>query len=324
MIQCPECNHSIDESFGVIHCPNCEAVFIVNYSGEIERPTEERPLESSTLSHLEGSKELIPPPFQEGPVETSLEENSIEEKPTEEKPTEENSANFESETLLDTPEEFFQNHSSSLEELSHESTDLEQDSPQADPLGFQDPVLQDPEPPSPEIPVEGGVNPEDLHIQDSISQDPVPEGVHLTDGAMDQGALESVDGSALSSQKDTTPVNVTSFANSQDSLLVDGELVYDLEITEVDSPDLKENLKYVLMDDKLKLDASSLMKTMNQGRILIANLNPIKAKRIVEQLQFWDLEVRWSQKRVTMEMQGEELEGEPEEPGSGEFTPEEY
>ena len=59
------------------------------------------------------------------------------------------------------------------------------------------------------------------------------------------------------------------------------------------------------------------MKKIKDGKVTIPNLNPIKAKRIVEQLQYYDVDIKWVQKRVVMEtIEPEEIEeGESMEAG---------
>ncbi len=104
----------------------------------------------------------------------------------------------------------------------------------------------------------------------------------------------------LSASPNSTPIDITSFANSEESSLNNGELLYDLTISLLDSKDLKETLKMVLLDPKLKLNHHEILKSIKEGRVIIANLNPIKAKRIAEQLQYFSLNVTWKQKRVVM------------------------
>lgn len=114
---------------------------------------------------------------------------------------------------------------------------------------------------------------------------------------------------SMATEPDTEPVDITEFANSEVSSLEDGEFLYNLSISRLDSKDLKEALKYVLLDDKLKINHHEYMKKIKDGKVVIPNLNPIKAKRIVEQLQYYDVDIKWIQKRVVMEtIEPEEIE----------------
>lgn len=100
---------------------------------------------------------------------------------------------------------------------------------------------------------------------------------------------------------DNKPVDISDFANSEESNLEDGEYLYDVQLARIDSKDLRETLKSVLMDEKLKLNHHAYLKNIKDGKVTIPDLNPIKAKRIVEQLHYTDIDIRWVQKRVTME-----------------------
>ena len=126
----------------------------------------------------------------------------------------------------------------------------------------------------------------------------------------DEDYEEEIETFPLASQPDPNPVDITEFANSEESSLEDGDLLYDLIIGRLDSKDLKDSLKYVLMDEKLKLNHLSYLKKIKGGKLLIPDLNPIKAKRIVEQLQYLDLDIKWKQKRVIMEAVEPELDDE--------------
>lgn len=106
---------------------------------------------------------------------------------------------------------------------------------------------------------------------------------------------------SLSGEPDKKPVDISDFANSEESNLDNGEYLYDVQLSRIDSKDLRETLKSVLMDEKLKLNHGEFVKQIKDGRVTIPDLNPVKAKRIIEQLHYTDIDIRWVQKRVTME-----------------------
>lgn len=140
-------------------------------------------------------------------------------------------------------------------------------------------------------------------------EEPINEPIALTPPQDEDGNTQDF---AMPTEPDPTPVDVTEFANSEASNLDEGELVYDVVVSRLDSKDLRENFKYVLMDEKLKLNHHEYLKKIKHGKVVIPDLNPVKAKRIVEQLQFYDVDIRWVQKRVVMEelQQAEEMEAE--------------
>ena len=100
---------------------------------------------------------------------------------------------------------------------------------------------------------------------------------------------------------DNQPVDITDFANSEESLLEEGQYLYDLTIDRIDSKELRETVKYVLGDDKLKLDLNEVMSHLKNGCLLVQDLHPLKAKRIIEQLQYFDFDISWKQRLVVLE-----------------------
>jgi len=128
------------------------------------------------------------------------------------------------------------------------------------------------------------------------------ENLQEKDFLEDDGEEENGDAFAMASEPDPNPVDITGYANSEESNLEGGEYLYTVTVSRLDSKSLKEALKYVLIDEKLQLNHHEYMKNIKDGTVTIENLNPIKAKRIVEQLQYCDLDIKWVQKRVVMEV----------------------
>jgi|GEM_PF-6671529 len=95
------------------------------------------------------------------------------------------------------------------------------------------------------------------------------------------------------------PLDITEFANSQRSTR-QGEYLYDLSISSIDDRELRENVHGILAEPRLRLSHKELMATLDQGHLIIRDLSPVKAKRIVEQLQFLDVQVFWEQRPVNM------------------------
>ena len=257
MFQCPACDTTLDQDFGMVTCQNCGAVLIVEMSGDVHMGTNDETDLLEKSSGLIDKTSHHEPNFQEDFSESQ----SIEEKETfddsedlkttriqvenftQESNPEEQEVSSSEETMVLTPEE------------SEEFTEIqEQDFPQT-------------------------LEPEEL------------------------GNSESIDSEELHdpSQPNLDPVDITEFANSGQSNMDEGEYLYDLTIDRLDSKDLKEVFREVLTDKKLKINDHEFLKKIKNGRVCIPNLNPVKAKRIVEQLQFYDLNIHWKQKRVVME-----------------------
>ncbi|MBY0383800.1 zinc ribbon domain-containing protein [bacterium] len=96
------------------------------------------------------------------------------------------------------------------------------------------------------------------------------------------------------------PLGVQSFEDSGGANLADGEYLYDIILTHVDSADLKREVMMALSDKRFALEAEDLQKQMREGGLTIQNLNPVKAMLIVLRLQQIDVVVEWRQKHFTL------------------------
>ena len=238
MVQCPSCSHEIDQEFGMVTCPECHAVFMIDFSGNVE------------------SAENA-----EAPAEESFEagEDILEEEPLSH---DEFNENFEEPLAVE--EEF---EAVEEEPIHEEFQPLEEE--------FV------------EEPVEELVAEEEVMEEDFMEPEP----------------LEPV--AAMPATPDTEPVDITDFANSEESSLEDGLYLYNLSIDRIDSKEFRDIVKYVLGDQKLKLDVVSIMSNLSKGRLVIKDLHPLKAKRIIEQLQYYDFDIRWEQHLVVLEEDSE-------------------
>ncbi len=216
-------------------------------------------------------------------------------------PVEQEEENFFSDEFEDShtepPQDFLEDNESITEEYIEEETSIDDKTPvnpnwvdDEDATFFEEQEVQEPvemSSPEEEEPLE-----EEF---DETTQD-VPEMVAASD---EEEELETF---PMPETPDPTPVDITNFANSEKSNLEEGELLYDVTVARIDSKDLREAFKYVLLDEKLKLNHHEYLKKIKDGKVTIPDLNPIKAKRIVEQLQYTDLDIKWRQKRVIMEV----------------------
>ncbi|MCJ8276047.1 MAG: hypothetical protein HRT44_05640 [Bdellovibrionales bacterium] len=315
MVNCPACNNEVNEDFGMVTCPHCKAVFMIDYSGKIQYGNEEE----ATAADFSHEEEDVETDFIDSNTQVSIEENTQEyEEPESEfsfpDPEKSHIVNVEDEDFLTSPQE---SESESEVEEPDEATDFfesenydfdgeqENNAPVAD-FGADETLEEDSEIEEPETDNFVSNFQSDLDIENepvTASFDDEEEEVNDFPPPMPEVK-----------EPDNKPVDITEFANSEDSSLEGGEYLYTVQISRIDSKDLRDDLKYVLMDEKLKLDYVALMRKISSGKLLIPDLHPIKAKRIVEQLQFFDLEVRWVQKRVIMEEPIEEEAAYEEEP----------
>ena len=278
-MQCPSCDTTLDQDFGMVTCSNCKAVLMIDISGQVQMGSENTPTPGEE-SLVEATNETV---FENsgiyGQTETATDPIDPDETVPELPASDE-------EDIASTSEDNFTNSGQGFDPIEADIDNLLEDveeilSSDGDMVATSFEEDED---------IEEFEDGEERH-KDPVVEQPV---------ARFEEPEEEQDFS-MPQEPDPNPVDVTSFANSEASNLEDGEYLYDVMVGRIDSKDLKEALKYVLIDEKLKLNHHEFLKKIKDGKVTIPDLNPIKAKRIVEQLQYFDLDIKWLQKRVIME-----------------------
>ena len=85
---------------------------------------------------------------------------------------------------------------------------------------------------------------------------------------------ENAENLSSASRPNSNPLDVTEFANSELSNMDDGEYLYDLTISHMDSKDLREAFKEILMDKKLKINHNDFLKKIKNGQVCIPKSQP--------------------------------------------------
>ena len=314
MLQCPACDTSLDQDFGMVTCKNCKAVLIIEISGDVRMGT------NSENDNLDGPNEITANSthYQDHPTkeEPGLAIGTAREPPTpyeDEDLGEESSQwggigqymeNPSTPEASDNDEEDREDNEFGKQDDSENHSSLTKD---------PDPLLQEnffesqtPEEESFDETINSSLeNHEDVITTETRKQESFRE--QDVEDSMNSEVVDSGEFSATS-KPNSNPVDITEFANSEQSNMDEGEYLYDLTIDRLDSRDLREALKDILMDKKLKINDHEFLKKIKNGCVCIPNLNPVKAKIIVEQLQYYDLNIHWKQKRVVIEETPDEEE----------------
>jgi hypothetical protein len=95
------------------------------------------------------------------------------------------------------------------------------------------------------------------------------------------------------------PLDIQRFDESTASQMDDGEYLYEVIITGIDSADLKKEIIMALSEKRFSLLISELQKEIQKGELIVRNLNPVRAMLIVLRLQSLDVIVEWRQKHFT-------------------------
>ena len=74
-----------------------------------------------------------------------------------------------------------------------------------------------------------------------------------------------------------------------------GPLMYQVIIEEIDTKNLRTEVKLALSDPKFMWNVSELMDSIKNGKIAISDLNPVKASMVVQKLREVPVKVSWSQ-----------------------------
>ena len=306
MLQCPACDNILNQDFGMVTCENCGKVLMIDISGKVSAQTD-----AKLTTPEQGFSDTNQPHLEEQPMgeilsgsgKSPMQEDSSEEDPLEEQgpllaedPLEQNSVEDDlwvknSDPMgQDSTEENLQEDSNSEDFFEEQSTG-EQSSED-----FHEESFDSEDSEATRAQETEDSREEFLETLEDSSEEKSQQ------SSQDQGLLEDslTNGDSLSSP-DSEPVDITDFADSEKSGMNAGEYLYDLIVDGLDSKELKEELKYVLMEERLQLNYREFLKKIRKGKVLISDLNPVKAKRIVEQLQYSGLNLRWRQKRVIME-----------------------
>lgn len=97
--------------------------------------------------------------------------------------------------------------------------------------------------------------------------------------------------------QDETLQEIQEFAKSSESQMREGDLVYELKITEIDTQDLQNEILDILKDKKLNIDISALQ--IKDSRLQIPHLNSVKAAILVSRLKALPIQIEWEQTSLT-------------------------
>ncbi len=288
MPQCPSCGSPLDQDFGMVTCGDCGAVLMININGQVVMGGE-APTESDNQDDGENTDFPSESAFFDSPVESDILSitddvlaNESDGNPFQASSEQANMGWDQESSISDNEVELDEFEDKSLE-------DPQEDFDSQSSLGNNE-LLQDADP----------------EQENSLGNNAFFEDSEVFGGSGEQQDVSEEEDLGIASAPDKKPLDVTDFANSEASSLEGGEFLYELRISGLDSKDLRDVLKAVLMDEKLKLNYNGIMKKISQGQVKIEGLNPVKAKRIVEQLQYFDLKIKWRQSRVTVESQVKE------------------
>lgn len=154
-----------------------------------------------------------------------------------------------------------------------------------------DPVLE-PEVEASPVPIaEVESEPESFLVEDAV----IEEVVEVVEAPVEMLNEPTGDLSAIE--------QINQFASSEDSLLKQGALIYNLTIRNIDTEDLKREILDILKENKLNIDVKKLKFAL--PTLELEDLNPVKVSVIVSRIKHLPVEVEWGQRSAVIDKESD-------------------
>jgi uncharacterized Zn finger protein (UPF0148 family) len=271
-MNCPSCGTKIDADFGMISCPMCSTVFMVEMDGTIQELKEE-----SVSDSVEEISSFNSEPTNEG----SNDFTSMEEPPMEP------AGSFE---MSEAPEENGASEENPLEEMPQAYLNQEPEMPSEGEMAMD---------------VEGVESDLEASMESDLQSEvaPVEEENVYSENFIDDFNNPQAD--------ELDPLGVVAFDESAASNTTEGIYYYDLKIMGLDSGQIRKSVMDALNDPRFDWVGDEIKNKISGGELLLENLNPVKAVLAVIRLQPLDVDITWEQKLYTDEsLQEPQQEGE--------------
>ncbi|MCH2534066.1 MAG: hypothetical protein MK008_06460 [Bdellovibrionales bacterium] len=268
MVQCTQCNSELDEDFGLVTCQNCGAQLLIEMDGQVVDAHSNESNQSAEPAQEEASSDAFSA-VQEltQNMLSELDENNqtadVFDSPQAEESSPEELEGFDEnqEMVSEEPVQEPENQWDLEQEVSYPEQDQEEfEEPQDSPS-----VAQEMEPP-----VQQNIS---EPVEDSVIQESWPEEESHHPNDMMQ--------------------EIQDFANSDESALEQGALLYDIRIQGIDTKELRGEILEYLNDSKLGLDLESLK--IDQGTLIVKSLNPVVVSVIAQRLKPLPIVLDWRQ-----------------------------
>lgn len=265
---CPICSAEVEDSFGIIQCSQCQSVLFVDFSGNIivgdkENNSNEKEEQHPEFESGSGSESGLGSEFE--PVLGQRSE--IKEDPF--------GRVFSSPDLSPTESP-----------VLHPFSESENDFNAVQSGNSIEPSIFSPN----EIPIEA-----QFQVDESsplaptvleIDKNPQPS-------YLDNNSQPPMESHPIEFEKNNLQTS-NSYQNSSPShLSSSGKLQYTITVSGIDTSELRKILRDTLHDSRLGLVGNEIIENIEQGVLVIKELNPIKASVIVKSLREYPFEIRW-------------------------------
>lgn len=269
MVQCTQCNSELDEDFGLVTCQNCGAQLLIEMDGQVVDASSSQPEGQSSLdvNELETSDNVA---FS---ANKELTQNMLSDLESESNQLDsfQDFNNFQ----IDEPEESEESHQ------PNEAAEYRGDEQQID----------EPEPQALDNFLEFDNSEENIDTaldnQEVAESEDEPEPVTINAQWPDHSNVGESQNSANVMQE------IQEYANSEESALDQGPLLYDLRIQGIDTKELRNQVLEHLSDSQLGIEAEQLK--IDQGCLILDSLNPVITSVIVQRIKALPVIVDWRQ-----------------------------
>ncbi len=123
-------------------------------------------------------------------------------------------------------------------------------------------------------------------------EEPNLENIQLQEGA-------NGDPSGLVETNLDQNLDITEYANSEISQAKDGQYLFRVWITGIDTKEVRSALREEMSDSRFQWDVEEIMASIKSGRLQISNLSPVKASILINRIKRLPLQIRWEQDEIT-------------------------
>ena len=121
----------------------------------------------------------------------------------------------------------------------------------------------------------------------------VPPEIEVRSETISQTPQVSVVAKRPSQQESQNLSEIAEFGNSPESKM-DGNLFFDLEISDIDTLELRKELEEALVDRRFQWSVNEVMEQTKGGVLVLKKLNPVKTAILVQRLQGMKLRLSWT------------------------------
>lgn len=326
MIECPNCQHSFEADFGMVSCPECKNMVVVDIDGNIQeqeqqgsshsdeqtqagsqvdfQPEEAEQTDESedTISEVENSS------FDYGQQESEVAaSNDYEQQASDEPPVygDVNGASEEVSEEVPATEEDGDYYSDDNEYSEDHVAEEGYENSEGQVHGEVEESYSEGEHQSDELDDEqyGDSNydtkNEDDDYDSGVESEEEPM-VAEEDGDAEYGGDDSWEDSSHSSAYAAEDLSeIADFGNSEISTAKSGNLLYDLRISGIDSAEIRELIRENITDQRLGINTKGLMKHIKDGVLEVKKINAIKASVLINRLKSLPVNLKWRQNAIT-------------------------